>query len=79
YAQFEARNGNPTNARQVYERSVEYFGDEHLEENLLIAFAKFEEQQKELCIALSIRNYVDEKKVENLFVKQAMQNRFLES
>uniref|UniRef100_A0A915KUN6 Crooked neck protein n=1 Tax=Romanomermis culicivorax TaxID=13658 RepID=A0A915KUN6_ROMCU len=47
YAQFEARNGNPTNARQVYERAVEYFGDEHLEEHLLIAFAKFEEQQKE--------------------------------
>lgn len=32
---------------QVYERSLEYFGEENLNETLLIAFAQFEERQKE--------------------------------
>lgn len=47
YAQFEARNGSVSNARQVFERAVEFFGDDNVDEQLLIAFAKFEEQQKE--------------------------------
>ena len=34
-------------ARQIYERGVEYFGDEHISEQLFIAFTKFEESQKE--------------------------------
>jgi len=59
YAHFESRNGNVTNARQVYERAVEFFGDDHVDEGLLISFAKFEEQQKEVrrrggvCLALT--------------------------
>lgn len=32
---------------QVYERGLEYFGEENLSETLLIAFAQFEERQKE--------------------------------
>ncbi|VDN27807.1 unnamed protein product, partial [Gongylonema pulchrum] len=47
YAKFEERFGYIGNARAVYERAVDYFGDEHLSETLLIAFAQFEERQKE--------------------------------
>ena len=35
-------------ARSVYERSCEFFGDDHMEEALYVAFAKFEERQKEV-------------------------------
>lgn len=47
YAKFEERNGNISAARQVYERAIEYFGEDHLNEQLILAFAKFEENQKE--------------------------------
>lgn len=35
-------------ARSVFERAVEFFGEEHMDESLLIAFAAFEEQCKEV-------------------------------
>uniref|UniRef100_A0A914WDT6 Crooked neck-like protein 1 n=2 Tax=Plectus sambesii TaxID=2011161 RepID=A0A914WDT6_9BILA len=47
YARFEERNGAPSNARAVYERGLDYFGEENMDERLLIAFAQFEERQKE--------------------------------
>ncbi|KAI0987533.1 hypothetical protein GJ496_010214 [Pomphorhynchus laevis] len=47
FALFEERNHCITSARQVYERAVEFFGIEELNEKLLLAFAKFEERQKE--------------------------------
>ncbi|CAG9533855.1 unnamed protein product [Cercopithifilaria johnstoni] len=47
YAKFEERFGYIGNARAVYERALEYFGEENLSETLLIAFAQFEERQKE--------------------------------
>ncbi|VBB25931.1 unnamed protein product [Acanthocheilonema viteae] len=47
YAKFEERFGYIGNARAVYERAMEYFGEENLSETLLIAFAQFEERQKE--------------------------------
>ncbi|UYV81795.1 CRNKL1, partial [Cordylochernes scorpioides] len=47
YAQFEANHGNFAEARAIYERAVEFFGDEYMDEKLLIAFAKFEESQRE--------------------------------
>ncbi|VDO41226.1 unnamed protein product, partial [Onchocerca flexuosa] len=47
YAKFEERFGYIGNARAVYERALEYFGEENLNEVLLIAFAQFEERQKE--------------------------------
>uniref|UniRef100_A0AAF5PST3 Crooked neck protein n=3 Tax=Wuchereria bancrofti TaxID=6293 RepID=A0AAF5PST3_WUCBA len=47
YAKFEERFGYIGNARAVYERALEYFGEENLNEALLIAFAQFEERQKE--------------------------------
>uniref|UniRef100_A0A8C5MXQ0 Crooked neck-like protein 1 n=1 Tax=Leptobrachium leishanense TaxID=445787 RepID=A0A8C5MXQ0_9ANUR len=47
YARFEAKHGYIAHARKVYERAVEFFGEDHMDENLYVAFAKFEEHQKE--------------------------------
>ncbi|KAM7237146.1 hypothetical protein CapIbe_011390 [Capra ibex] len=47
YARFEEKHGYFAHARKVYERAVEFFGDEHMDEHLYVAFAKFEENQKE--------------------------------
>ena len=41
------------NARIVYERAVEFYGDENMEESLFIAFARFEENQREVNILFS--------------------------
>ena len=53
YAKFEERNNYVNSARRIYERAVEFFGDDNVDEKLLISFAKFEEQQKE------VRNHGD--------------------
>ncbi|CAI9717781.1 neck 1 [Octopus vulgaris] len=47
YARFEEKNNYINSARKVYERAVEFFGEDNMDETLLIAFAKFEEGQKE--------------------------------
>lgn len=47
YAKFEERNGYIIGSRQVYERAVEFYGDDLMDEKLFIAFSKFEEGQKE--------------------------------
>lgn len=47
YARFEENHGYINGAREVYERAIEFFGDEFIEESLFIAFARFEEGQKE--------------------------------
>ncbi|KJH49639.1 HAT repeat protein [Dictyocaulus viviparus] len=47
YARFEEKHGYVGNARAVYERGMEYFGEENINEKLLVAFALFEERQKE--------------------------------
>uniref|UniRef100_A0A8D0D469 Crooked neck pre-mRNA splicing factor 1 n=1 Tax=Sander lucioperca TaxID=283035 RepID=A0A8D0D469_SANLU len=47
YARFEERHGYIAHSRKVYERAVEFFGEVHVDENLFVAFAKFEETQKE--------------------------------
>ncbi|XP_022252873.1 crooked neck-like protein 1 isoform X2 [Limulus polyphemus] len=47
YARFEEQNGYISNARKVYERSVEFYGEEYMDEKLFVAFAKFEENQRE--------------------------------
>jgi len=52
YARFEEKNQFISSARQIYERAVEYFGDENIDEGLLIAFAKFEEGQREVRVVL---------------------------
>jgi len=45
---FEEQNGFIAGGRSVFEKAIEFFGDEHINENLFIAFAKFEERQKEV-------------------------------
>jgi len=45
---FEEQNGFIVGARSVFEKAVEFFGDDHINENLFIAFARFEERQKEV-------------------------------
>ena len=52
YARFEEKNQFISSARQIYERAVEYFGDENIDEGLLTAFAKFEEKQREVRAVL---------------------------
>ncbi|NWI96190.1 CRNL1 protein, partial [Pitta sordida] len=48
YARFEEKHSYCAHARRVYERAVEFFGEEHMDEHLYVAFAKFEENQKEV-------------------------------
>ena len=47
YARFEENHGYISSSRKVYERAVNFYGDDFLDEDLFIAFAKFEEKQKE--------------------------------
>ncbi|KAI4538113.1 hypothetical protein MG293_011516 [Ovis ammon polii] len=47
YILWMEKHGYFAHARKVYERAVEFFGDEHMDEHLYVAFAKFEENQKE--------------------------------
>lgn len=49
YARFEEKHGYVALSRKVYERAVEFFGEEYVDENLFVAFARFEETQKEVC------------------------------
>ncbi|CAL8312275.1 unnamed protein product [Lota lota] len=48
YARFEDKHGYIAHSRKVYERAVEFFGEEHVAETLFVAFARFEEMQKEM-------------------------------
>ena len=52
YARFEESHGFLNGARKVYERAVTFFGDESLDERLVIAFARFEEGQREVSLKL---------------------------
>lgn len=40
---------------QVFERAVEFYGEDHMDENLFVAFSRFEERQKEV---VESRNFV---------------------
>ena len=48
YARFEQKHGYINSARSIYERAVEFFGEDNMDEQLFVAFAKFEEAQKEV-------------------------------
>jgi hypothetical protein len=47
---FEEQHGFISGARRVFERAVEFFGEESMDEKLFIAFAKFEEGQREVHV-----------------------------
>ena len=61
YANFEQRHGFINSCRTIYERGVEFFGDEYMDEKLFIAFAQFEESQKEHDRARGIYKYALDK------------------
>lgn len=61
YARFEERFGLVGKSREVYERCVAYYGDLILKPEIFIAFAKFEEKQKEYERARSIYKYAIDK------------------
>lgn len=48
YARFEQKRGRVASARSIYERAIEFFGDENLDPQLVVAFAQFEESQHEV-------------------------------
>ena len=76
YARFEEKHNYIQSARRIYERAVEFFGEENMEETLIIAFAKFEENQREVrphitiklytCTVISLSNVLDELIFHNL-------------
>ena len=53
--------GNPSNARIVYERAVEFYGEDNMDEQVFIAFAKFEESQREFDRVRVIYKYALDK------------------
>jgi len=57
YARFEEKHSYISSARSVYERAVEYFGDDYIDEELFVAFSKFEESQREHDRARVIYKY----------------------
>ncbi|CAG0917317.1 unnamed protein product [Notodromas monacha] len=57
FAKFEADGGNSSAARQLFERAVEFFGEDFLNDKLFIAFARFEESQREHDRARVIYKY----------------------
>ncbi|XP_065844556.1 crooked neck-like protein 1 isoform X2 [Oscarella lobularis] len=57
YANFEEKHNFIGGARNVYERACDFFGDENMDERLYVAFAKFEERQKEHERARAIYKY----------------------
>ena len=48
YARFEEKNHYISSARLIYERAVEFFGEDNIDEQLFLAFTKFEEAQREV-------------------------------
>lgn len=71
FARFEEKHGFIDNCREVYERAIDFFGDEYIDERLFVQFARFEENQKEYDRAKVIYKYALERlpkeKSEQLF------------
>ncbi len=57
FAKFEEGHGFVRSARSIYERAVEFFGEEFMDERRFLAFAKFVENQKEHDRARVIYKY----------------------
>ncbi|XP_046692236.1 crooked neck-like protein 1 [Silurus meridionalis] len=57
YARFEDARGYIAHARKVYERATEFFGLENFDENVYLAFGKFEEKHKEYERVRAIYKY----------------------
>ena len=61
FARFEEQNRFIANARDVFENAIKFFGDDHLDESLFMAFARFEENQHEYERVRVIYKYALEK------------------
>ena len=48
YARFEQKNSYINSARSIYERAIEYFGEDNMDEKLIVSFSRFEEAQREV-------------------------------
>jgi crooked neck len=57
YSKFEVRHGESLRARRILERAFEFYGEEYLDASLAVAFAQFEERQKEYDRARVIYKY----------------------
>ncbi|KAH0514099.1 Crooked neck-like protein 1 [Microtus ochrogaster] len=69
YAQFEEKYAYFAHAQKVYEKAVEFFGDQHMDEHLFVAFAKFKENQKKI----ERKKFGDGRSIENIRSKQRFQ------
>ena len=61
YARFEESQGFIDNARNIYERATEFFGDEWLDGKFYAAFARFEESCQEYERSRTIFKYALDK------------------
>ena len=55
-------------AREVFERAVEFYGEDNLEADLFVGFARFEERQKEVIDYVDI-DVIGHLRISHLFVK----------
>lgn len=72
YAKFEEKHNYTQSCRRIYERGVEYFGEDNMDERLLVGFAKFEEAQHE------VRATADSVDTETIFCTILLTDKFLE-
>ncbi|KAJ3211599.1 Crooked neck-like protein 1 [Dinochytrium kinnereticum] len=61
WAKFEESIGMPDHSREIYEKCIETLGDEFVDQNVYISFAKFETRLKEIERARAIYKYAVEK------------------
>ena len=57
YASYEEQSDFLSNSRNVFERATEFFGEDHMDEKLYVAFARFEEGCREYDRARTIYKY----------------------
>ncbi|TPX67511.1 hypothetical protein SpCBS45565_g03728 [Spizellomyces sp. 'palustris'] len=71
WAKFEESIGKQDSAREIYEKCLEMLGEEFIDQNVYVSFAKFETRQKEIERARVIYKYALEKlpkgQTENLY------------
>ncbi|XP_041951105.1 crooked neck-like protein 1 [Alosa sapidissima] len=76
YAHFEEKHGYIAHGRKVFERAVEFFGEEYVDEHLYVAFARFEEKQKEFERVRVVYKYaldrIPKQKAQELFKNYTM-------
>ncbi|KAJ3158047.1 Crooked neck-like protein 1 [Geranomyces variabilis] len=71
WAKFEESIGKPDSARAIYEQCLDMLGEDFIDQNIYVSFAKFETRQKEIERARVIYKYALQKlakgQTENLY------------